>query len=375
MRDLSEIRSDIDRLDDELIDLFKKRMDCAKEVGYYKLEKNIPVLNQKRENEILDDVQKKGGEYGLYARLLFSNIMELSRALQHNIVCSGKELRDKIKNAPEMPDEKNVTVAYQGIKGANSHEAALKLFPNAELKNYKSFGDVFEAVNNSEATFGILPVENSTAGSVSAVYDLILQYRFYIVGALEMPIDYCLAGLKQSEFSDIETVLSHPQALSQCSEYCGKHNLTPVPCANTAVAARDTMREKRLNYAAICSYKAAEEYGLKILDNHLQDNPHNATRFIVISKQLYIGSDANKISLCFSLPHVTGSLYGLLCRFNSLGLNLTKIESRPIAAKDFEYLFYLDFSGSAHNNQVIDLLSQLSEEMPEFSFLGNYNEK
>lgn len=375
MRDLSEIRKDIDRIDDELIKLFRKRMDCAKEVGYYKKEKNISVLNQQRESEILDDVEKKGGEYGSYARLLFSNIMELSRALQHNIVGSGKKLRAEIENAPEMPDLKNVTVAYQGIKGANSHEAALKLFPDSRLVNYKGFGDVFEAVNSGEVTFGILPVENSTAGSVSAVYDLILHYRFYIVGALDMPIDHCLAGLKQSQLSDIDTVWSHPQALSQCSEYCEKMGFTPIPCANTAVAARDVMREKRLNVAAICSYKAAEEYGMKVFDNHLQDNPHNATRFIVISKQLYISGGANKISLCFSLPHVTGSLYSLLCRFNSLGLNLTKIESRPMAAKDFEYLFYLDFAGNVHSENVVDLLSQLSEEMPEFSFLGNYSEK
>ena len=373
MRDLSDIRKDIDRIDDELIELFKERMDCAREVGYYKKERGIPVLNTQRENEVLDDVQKKGGEYGSYARLLFSNIMELSRALQHNIVGSGRELREEIVNAPERP-ESGFTVAYQGIKGANSHEAALRLFPDAPMQNFNTFAEVFEAVNRGDVAFGVLPVENSTAGSVSAVYDLILQYRFYIVGALDLPIDYCLAGLRQSELSDIEQVWSHPQALSQCADYNFRHGFAPIPCANTAVAARDTAREKRLNVAAICPYQAAEEYGLKVLDDHLQDNPYNATRFIVISKQLYISNDANKISLCFSLPHVTGSLYGLLCRFNSLGLNLTKIESRPMAAKDFDYLFYLDFSGNAHSDSVVDLLSQLSEEMDEFSFLGNYSE-
>lgn len=373
MRDLSEIRKDIDRIDDELMALFKERMDCAKEVGYYKKERDIPVLNRERENEILTDVQQKGGEYGSYARLLFSNLMELSRALQHSIVGSGKELREAIVNAPVCPQD-GFTVAYQGIQGANSHEAAMRLFPNAPLQNYTSFAEVFEAVNRGEVTFGVLPVENSTAGSVSAVYDLILQYRFYIVGALDLPIDYCLAGLRQSEFADIEQVWSHPQALSQCAAYIGRHGFTPVPCTNTAVAARDAAHEKRLNVAAICPYQAAREYGLKILDNHLQDNPYNATRFIVISKQLYISNDANKISLCFSLPHVTGSLYSLLCRFNSLGFNLTKIESRPMAAKDFDYLFYLDFAGNAHTDSVADLLSQLSEEMNEFSFLGNYSE-
>ena len=374
MRDLSEIRKDIDRIDDELIALFKRRMDCAKEVGIYKKANNIPVLNQKREDEILAEVQEKGGEYGAAARLLFSNIMELSRALQHNIIGSGQALRDLITAAREMPSADGVTVAFQGIKGANSYEAAQRLLPGAVLTDRKTFEDVFDAVDKEEVTFGILPVENSTAGSVSAVYDLILKHRFYIVGALDMRIEHCLGGLRQSSLEDIEIVWSHPQALSQCEGYIARHNLTPVPKANTAVAARDAAREKRLNVAAICTPRAAEEYGLRILDSGLQDNPYNTTRFIVISKQLYIAPDANKISLCFSLPHVKGSLYNLLCRFNSLGLNLTKIESRPAKGKDFEYLFYLDFTGSVHSENVIDLLSQLSEEMPEFSFLGNYRE-
>ena len=374
MKDLGEIRTEIDKIDNELIELFKKRMDCAKAVGLYKKENNIPVLNQNRENEILDNVEEKGGEYGSHARLLFSNIMELSRALQHNIVGSGKKLRADILNASSKMQTENVKVGYQGIKGANGHEATLKLFPNGDAVNYKTFADVFDAVDREEVTYGVLPVENSTAGSVSAVYDLILKHRFYIVKALDLPIDYCLAGLKQSEFSDIEKVWSHPQSLSQCANYIAKNNFDSTPFENTAVAAREVASEKRLNVAAICSYKAAEEYGLKILDNHLQDDKGNTTRFIVISKTLCIPENANKISLCFSLPHVTGSLYGLLCRFNSLGLNLTKIESRPRKGKDFEYLFYLDFSGSVYSDNVIDLISQLSEEMPEFSFLGNYCE-
>lgn len=374
MRDLNDIRTEIDSIDNQLIELFKRRMDCAKEVGFYKKANNIPVLNEKRENEILDEVEKHGGEYGAHARLLYSNIMELSRALQHNIVCSGKTLRDEIFNADSTVEKSGIKVAYQGIKGANSHEAALRLFPDGTAVSYKSFEDVFEAVDRGEVKFGVLPVENSTAGSVSTVYDLILKHRFYIVGALDLPIDYCLGGLRQSELSDIETVWSHPQALSQCASYIARHDFKSTPCANTAVAARDVADEKRLNVAAICPYKAAEEYGLKVLDNHLQDNKDNTTRFIVISKKLYISKDANKISLCFSLPHVTGSLYSLLCRFNSLGLNLTKIESRPRKGKEFEYLFYLDFSGNVQSENVIDLISQLSEEMPEFSFLGNYSE-
>lgn len=375
MRDLSDIRVDIDRIDNELIELFKQRMNCAKEVAQYKKNRGISVLNTERENEILDSVEQKGGEYGKYARLLYSNIMELSRSLQHSIIGSGKQLREQITNAKTKPELNNVKTAFQGIKGANSFEAAQKLFPDAQLINYDTFEDVFEAVDKGEVSFGVLPVENSTAGSVSAVYDLILKHRFYIIGALDLRIDHCLAGLKQSEMSDIEFVWSHPQALSQCDGYISKHGLKPVSKANTAVAAKDVAEEKRLNVAAICSPRAAEEYGLKLLDRHLQDTSNNTTRFIVISKELFIGENANKISLCFSLPHVTGSLYSLLCRFNSHGLNLTKIESRPRRDSKFDYLFYLDFTGSVFDSGVLDLLCQLSEEMPEFSFLGNYSEE
>ena len=374
MRDLSEIRAEIDAIDNELIELFKRRMDCAKEVGYYKKEKGIPVLNQQREDEILADVQQKGGAYGAAARLLFANIMELSRALQHTIIGSGHALRDTSTQARALPPTGGIRVAYQGIPGANSYEAAQVLFPDAQLGSCGTFADVFDAIDSGDATFGVLPVENSTAGSVSAVYDLILKHRFYIVGAVDRRIEHCLAGLRQSTLADIEIAWSHPQALSQCEGYLARHNLTAVSKANTAIAARDAAKEKRLNVAAICSPAAAKEYGLQILDTGLQDNPYNTTRFIVISKQLYISRDANKISLCFSLPHVKGSLYNLLCRFNSLGLNLTKIESRPAEGRDFEYLFYLDFTGSVYSDNVIDLLSQLSEELPEFSFLGNYRE-
>ncbi len=375
MRDLSEIRKDINRIDDELIKLFSQRMECAKEVGRYKKERGIPVLNEQREREILDDVAKKGGEYGNAARLLFSNLMELSRALQHNIIGSGKELREKILNAKSAPGCESLTVAYQGIPGANSHEAARTLFPDAEVISCKSFADVFDAVSDGSAALGVLPVENSNAGSVSAVYDLILKHRFYIVGALDLPIEHCLGGLRQSTPEDIDTVWSHPQALAQCEDYIASHGLMSASKANTAVAARDVARERRLNVAAICSRAAIKEYGLQILDEGLQDYAGNTTRFIVISRELIITADANKISLCFSLPHVHGALYSLLCRFNSLGLNLTKIESRPIKGKDFEYLFYLDFTGSVHSENVVELLCQLGEEMPEFSFLGNYKEQ
>lgn len=198
------------------------------------------------------------------------------------------DLSGELRYAAPVVVSADERIAYQGIKGANSYEAAQRLFPESALVAYKSFEDVFRAVENGECGYGVLPVENSTAGSVAAVYDLILRYRFYIVGALDLAIDYCLAGLRQSTLSDIEKVISHPQALSQCEQYINRMGFEAAACSNTAVAARDTAREKRLNLAAVCSYKAAEEYGLKVLDNHLQDNKNNTTRFIVISKKLYI---------------------------------------------------------------------------------------
>ncbi|MCI6496438.1 MAG: prephenate dehydratase [Anaeromassilibacillus sp.] len=373
MRDLADIRKEIDGIDKELIELFKKRMDCAKAVGEYKKANNVPILNQKREDEILDEVQKKGGEYGHYARLLYANIMELSRALQHNIVGSGEAMRRTITEAVKVLPEKNLKIACQGIKGANSHEAATEIFPLCQPVFYKKWSDVFAAVDKGEADFGVLPVENSTAGSVSDVYDLILKNRFYIVREKQLKINHCLCGIKQSSLEDIEQVWSHPQALSQCSEFIAENNMKAVPCSNTAVAAKEIFEEKRINCAAICSESAAEEYGLKILKRDFQNSQGNTTRFIVISKKLYIPENADKISLCFSLPHVTGSLYTVLCRFNSSGLNLTKIESRPMPDHKFEYLFYLDFTGNVYNDDVLNLLCALSEELPEFSFLGNYN--
>ena len=373
--DLGIIREEIDTIDKELLELFKKRMECSIKVAEYKKENGIPIVNTARENEILDEVKKNGGEFGYAARLLFSNIMELSKGIQHDIIGSGKDIRRKISNA-----DKKITfcsdtrIALQGIEGANSHEAALRLFPECKTLFYKSFSKVFEAVDKGEADYGILPVENSSAGSVSAVYDLILKYRFYIVKAINLPIEHCLCGLKQSEFTDIEQVWSHPQALAQCSEFISEYGLKTVECTNTAVAAKKIAEEKRLNCAAICTEKAADEYGLKVIAKSCQNYKDNSTRFIVISKKLIIPDNADKISLCFSVPHTNGALYTVLGRFSSNGMNLTKLESRTIDGMPFEYLFYLDFQGNVQSDKVVNMLCALSEEMPEFSFLGNYKE-
>lgn len=373
---LDEIRKEIDHIDKELIRLFCQRMECSKKVAENKSQNNIPILNVKREKEILNHVFTEAGEYSESTRLLYSTILELSRALQHDMLGSGAELRNTILNAQNnIPfNASDVRLACFGKEGTFAHAAARKVFPHVEPIFCGKFRNVFEAVSKGEAEFGIIPIENSSAGSVIDVYDLMLEYRFYICTAVDIPINECLAVLPDTKLEDIQTVYSHPQALAQCAEFLNTYNLQSLPYESTALAATMVAEKKNKAYAAICSEEGAENSGLEILRKNIQTNKNNCTRFIVISKNLSIPDNAEKISLCFSLPHVTGSLYSTLCRFAAHGLNLTKIESRPMVGKAFEYLFYLDFTGNVHNEPVLNLLCALSDEMAEFSFLGNYKE-
>lgn len=374
--DLLELRNEIDKLDDELIPLLLKRMDISRQVAEYKVQNGIPVLNEQRELEILEDVASKCGEQGEVIKTVFSAIMDASRALQHKIIGGGVELRNLISNAK---CEKNLTangepIACQGVQGAYSGEAAKALFPDSPINFHKQFEDVFEAVNQNKARFGIIPVENSTAGSVHESYDLIMKYKFFIVGAYDLRVDHCLCAKPGAKFEDIENVYSHTQALSQCNIFLKNFDFTGITFSNTAAAAKFVSESEKNNIAAICSESAAKKYGLKIIRKGIQNVTNNTTRFIVISKELVIDEDAEKISLIFSAPHRTGSLYRVLGRFSMTGLNLTKLESRPVANGRFDYYFYVDILGSVRDEQTLDLLCALSDELPEFSFLGNYYE-
>ncbi|WP_448920857.1 bifunctional chorismate mutase/prephenate dehydratase [Eubacterium sp.] len=374
--DLLELRNEIDKLDDELIPLLLKRMDISRQVAEYKVQNGIPVLNEQRELEILEDVASKCGEQGEVIKTVFSAIMDASRALQHKIIGGGVELRNLISNAK---CEKNLTangepIACQGVQGAYSGEAAKALFPDSPIDFHKQFEDVFEAVNQNKARFGIIPVENSTAGSVHESYDLIMKYKFFIVGAYDLRVDHCLCAKPGVKFEDIENVYSHTQALSQCNIFLKNFDFTGITFSNTAAAAKFVSENEKNNIAAICSESAAKKYGLKIIRKGIQNVTNNTTRFIVISKELVIDEDAEKISLIFSAPHRTGSLYRVLGRFSMTGLNLTKLESRPVANGRFDYYFYVDILGSVRDEQTLDLLCALSDELPEFSFLGNYYE-
>ncbi len=374
--DLLELRNQIDEIDSQLIPLLMKRMDIAKDVAAYKIEHGIPVLNAQREQEILDNVAKECGEQGDAIKTIFSATMDASRAIQHKLIGGGSELRNLVENArkEEKLTTDGMSIACQGVEGAYSGIAGETLFPNTEIKFYKQFENVFEAVNKGKAKFGIIPVENSTAGSVHESYDLIMKYRFFVVGACDLRIEHCLCAKEGTKFEKIDEVYSHPQALSQCNIFLKSFDFTGVTYTNTAAAAKYVAESKKNNIGAICSVSAAKKYGLKILRRGIQNISHNTTRFIVISKELVIDNSADKISLIFSAPHTTGSLYRVLGRFSMTGLNLTKLESRPMANGKFDYYFYADVLGSVYDSETLDLLCALSDELEEFTFLGNYHE-
>lgn len=374
--DLLDLRKEIDEIDEQLIPLLLKRMSISEQVARYKVERGIPVLNAEREQQILDNVAKKCGEQGDTIKTVFSATMDASRALQHKIIGGGSELREAVTNA--LSDKRLTAggepVACQGVDGAYSSVTANTLFPDSPVKFYRQFEDVFEAVNKGEAKFGVIPVENSTAGSVHESYDLIMKYRFYVVGAYDLKIEHCLCARADTKYEDITDVYSHPQALSQCDNFLKNFDFTGVTFTNTAAAAKFVSESDKSNIGVICSELAAKKYGLKILKRNIQNNNNNRTRFIVISKQLVIDCGADKISLIFSTPHTTGSLYRVLGRFSMAGLNLTKLESRPIENSDFSYYFYADIMGSVRDESTLDLICALSDELPEFEFLGNFHE-
>ena len=369
---LEEIREKIDAIDNQLLPLLTARLDCAEQVAAIKKESGGPVLNPQREQEILDRMETRSEKYGKEIRMLYAAFMESSRAIQHQILGSGEEIRALIRGASQdLPDSRRI--ACQGVEQAYSHQAALQLFPQGQPTFHPAFGDVFQALEEHTADFGILPVENSSAGSVSDVYDLILKYRFFIVSATTVHISHCLATPRGIRREQIQEIYSHPQALAQCADFIQSAGLKASPFSNTAAAAKMAAQTGGA-IGVICSQQAAKTYGLDILSYDIQSARNNCTRFIAVCRNPVIPPNAQKISLCFSLSHTTGSLSSVLSRFALNGLNLTKIESRPLADKNFEYDFYLDFTGNVHQPKTLDLIASLHEELPRFSFLGNYLE-
>lgn len=367
---LDVLRKEIDAIDEQLSDLIKKRMGCSLKVAEIKRAENLPVFHPQREKQILDKVEAESGEMGQYVRSIYQAIMSNSRALQSNVLNDDNDFFETVTAIPSSAEYNRIIC--QGAKGAFSHAAANDMFPDGNLEFYNDFEDVFKIISEDETAVGILPVENSTAGYVTNVYDLMLKYGHWIVKATALDVSQNL--LSCGTLEEIKTVYSHPHALKQCSNFINEHNLRAVEFENTALAAKYVAELNDPTVAAIGSSVASKLYNLPIVQSAIQNESDNATRFIAISKKPFIDDNSNKVSLALELPHEKGSLYSMLGRFADAGLNLTKIESRP-AGHNFEYRFYIDFTGSVKDPKVQKLLSSLKKELSYFVFLGNYVDK
>lgn len=377
--DIKDLRNEINEIDGQLVDLFKRRMGVSLEVAKYKKENNMPVLDKTRERELLLRISEMSGkELGLYSQKLYSTILELSRTYQHKYLDSDTELSSQIKSAIDKTDRvfpESAVVACQGVEGAYSSLACEKLFKTPDIMFFESWDGVFQAVSKGLCQYGILPIENSTAGSVNHVYDLMNKYNFYITKSIRLKINHSLLCKNGTELSDVREIFSHEQAINQCSEFLSTlENVKVTVCENTAIAAKMVANSQRNDVAAISSSECASLYGLKSLSRSVQNRDNNYTRFICIGKNLEIYPGADKTSVMMTLPHRPGSLYSVLSMFNSLGVNLLKLESRPLPDRDFEFMFYFDIEASVYSDGFIQLINELGSTSDSFSYLGSYSE-
>ena len=369
---LSDIRKDIDRIDSEMLRLIAERMECSKRVAEYKRENGMAVFDAVREKQILDSLSDRAGEYGKAVRMIYSTIMEQSKALQY----------PQVENAavrefePLTPHEKVKKIACQGVAGAYSSLVGRELYPNAEITYCASFSDVCALVRDGKVEYGILPVENSWAGSVHEVYDLLINGRFLIAECIDAHIKHNLIGTQDADICDVKRVLSHPQALRQCADIIEQIGAEPTECTNTAVAVQTVGRLADKTVAAIGSAAAAKQYGLKILKPSIATSDNNTTRFISISSFAQRGENADKISIVFSVDGAreSGALLYIMERFASCDMSITKLESRPLKGSKFEYVFYIDLIGNLDNGKVAGVLATLASDLPDFVLLGNYHE-
>jgi chorismate mutase/prephenate dehydratase len=369
---LDEIRLEIDAIDDEILKLFSKRMECVRYVADYKKKNNLPILHQNREQDILTRLSNNCPEkLKSSVNILFKTIMDISKASQEQDIANGSEIAKTIANSKPFSKKSRLKIGCQGIEGAYSHIASLEIYPDAEFIFFNTFEDVFSAVDNQTVDFGVLPQQNSTAGSVNSVYSLLSSYNLYINQSYDLKINHCLATRFDVNADEIEEIISHEMALSQCSKFIQDKNISTTNFANTAVSAKFVANSDK-NIASICSKKSAEIYGLKILFEDIQNKEDNYTKFISISKKVYLNPSADTVTISLLLPHIAGSLYRLLTKFAVCGVNLTKIESSPIGNKNFDVVFYINFEGNISSPNVVSLINDLSNEMCEFKFLGNF---
>ena len=377
--ELKDLRNQIDEIDDELVHLFTKRMAISAQVADYKKANNMPIHVPARERQILQEVATKAGpDMENYVRVLYSMIFELSRSYQSKRNTGANQLYQtittSIENTPKLFPQAPM-VACQGVEGAYSQIACEKMFKAPYIMYFKNFDGVFQAIDQGLCQYGILPIENSTAGSVKKVYDLMIRHNFSIVRTFRMKVDHNLIANRNAKLSDIKEIYSHEQAINQCSDYLKNINgVRIIPVENTAVAAEVVAKSGRLDVAAISSHACEELYGLKSLADSIQDKGNNRTRFICISKNLEIYPGSDKTSIMMILNHKPGSLYKVLARLYVLGINVIKLESRPIPDKDFEFMFYFDLETSIYSEEFVQLMCELDDLCEEFKYLGSYTE-
>ena len=371
--ELDKIRENIDKIDSEILTLFEQRMKLCEDVADYKAKNGLPVFQGGREKQVLDRIAQKSPEnLEAATRLLFSQIMEISKCLQQEKLTKAQTAAtSKFKSSPK--------IACPGIKGSYTEEACLKIFGGSgSIDYFDSFAEVFDAVEENRADYGILPIENSTAGDVSETYELLEKQKIYICGRITIPIKHVLAA--NEDAGEITSVISHRQALHQCAGFIKSKGYANKAALNTSIAARTVSESDEKGMACICSAHCAKLYGLKVLAENIADSSGNCTRFIVIVKEPQTDLDSDTTSICLSVPNTEGSLYKMLTKFFYNGLNLSKIESRPMpphikeksGITGFEFIFYLDFEGSILDPAVSKLLTNLEKECGYFRFLGSY---
>ncbi|GHU56014.1 chorismate mutase [Clostridia bacterium] len=361
---LNDLRKEIDNVDEEITKLFVKRMDLAKGVAEYKKQHNLPVMQGNREQEVLDKVaQASGEELADGVRALFMNIMDISKCLQQ------REIVSDIPKYDVFSPNGSEKIACQGLSGSNSERAARKVFQNNEIIFYKEFEDVFDSVDKGECKYGFLAIDNTITGSIGLTYELLNSRDCKVVAMSEIKIEHRLCAKEKCEIKSLKAVYSHPQALSQCTDFLKNNGLKCMEWGNTATSA-EYVANSSDNIACICSLEAQEKYGLICLDENIANFSCNHTRFVCISKELQVSKTANTVSIVIVLPHKPGSLYRLMTKLFTNNVNITKLESRPLADGSFNFKFYIDFEGNINNHYTIALLNEIENHAEYYKFLG-----
>ena len=376
--ELSEIRSKIDSIDDQLLRLFLERMALAEDVAAYKNEHHLPILNKQREREVLAHVTELAGDKERYAYHLFSTLFELSRSRQAELISAPTRIAAMIREAQAAGDQvfpQTGLVACQGVEGANSQAACDRLLPRGSIVYVKTFEAVAAAVESGLCKFGVLPIENSSNGSVRAVYELLQDHQLSIVRSTRLCIRHELLALPGVKMDEITEIYSHPQAIGQCSRFLNNLNgVQIIPCDNTAMAAKQVAESGSRHAAALSSHACAALYGLEVVNTQVQNSDNNYTRFICVTKNPAIYAGANRISLIIACDNKPGALYDTLSKLAALGVNMTKLESCPVSGRNFEFIFFLELEASVQDPGVLAMLEELERSCASFQFLGCYSE-